>query len=102
MSLSWLAESNSCESKTELEFELELEQDDDAEEDDQTQARSSLKLLYEAVKGAWVQSVLTRPPLVAQSSAFQRLEYILIGWFFGYGTPIDSKFLNSLMGVPST
>jgi hypothetical protein len=39
---------------------------------------------------------------VAQSSAFQRLECIFIAWFLGNGTPIDSKFLNSLMGVPST
>jgi hypothetical protein len=54
------------------------------------------------VKGARVQSVLIRPPLVAQSSAFQRLEYILICCFFGKGTPVDSKFLNSLMGFPST
>ena len=54
------------------------------------------------MKGACVQSVLISPPLVAQSSAFQRLEYILIGWFFGNGTPFDSKFLNSLMGVPFT
>ena len=67
----------------------------------QTQA-FALKFLYEAVKGVYVQSVLTSPSLVAQSSAFQRLEYILIGWFFGNGTPFDSKFLNSLMGVPST
>ena len=54
------------------------------------------------MKGACVQFVLTSPPLVAQSSVFQRLEYILIGWFFGNGTPFDSKFLNSLMGVPFT
>ena len=67
----------------------------------QTQA-FALKFLYEAVKGACVQSVLTSPPLVAQSSAFQRLECIFIAWFLGNGTPIDSKFLNSLMGVPST
>lgn len=94
-------ESNCCESKTELvEFEFELQEVEP--EDRQMQALSALKFLYEAVKGAWDQSVLTRPPLVAQSSAFQRLEYILMDWFFGYGTPIDSKFLNSLMGVPST
>ena len=54
------------------------------------------------MKGACVQSVLMSPPLVAQSSAFHKLEYILIGWFFGKGTPILSEFLNSLMGVPST
>ena len=77
-----------------------VELQEDAPED-HVQA-SALKFLYEAVKGAWLQSVLTSPPLVAQSSAFQRLEYILIGWFFGNGTPIDSEFLNSLMGVPST
>lgn len=95
-------ESNSSESKTDL-VELEFEEVQEVEpEDRHTQALSSLKFLYEAVKGAWVQSVLTRPPLVAQSSAFQRLEYILMGRFFGYGTPIDSMFLNSLMGVPST
>lgn len=54
------------------------------------------------MNGAFVQSVLTSPPLVAQLSAFHKLEYILIGWFFGKGTPIVSEFLNSLMGVPST
>ena len=54
------------------------------------------------MKGALDQSVFTNPPLVAQSSAFQRLEYILMGWFFGKGTPIDSAFLNSLMGTLST
>jgi len=54
------------------------------------------------VNGAFVQSVLTSPPLVAQLSAFHKLEYILIGWFFGKGTPIVSEFLNSLMRVPST
>ena len=69
--------------------------------EDQTHA-SALKFLYEAVNGAFDQSVFTRPPLVAQSSAFQRLEYILIGWFFVNGTPIDSEFSNSLIGVPST
>lgn len=62
-----------------------------------------LKFLREAVNGGCDQSVLTSPPLVAQSSAFQRLEVILIGWFFGKGIPIlDSRFLNSLMGMPST
>ena len=25
-----------------------------------------------------------------------------MGWFLGYETPMDSEFLNSLMGVPST
>ena len=80
--------------------EGEFEPQEDAPEV-QTQA-FALKFLYKAVKGACVQSVLTSPPLVAQSSAFQRLEYILIGWFFGNGTPFDSKFLNSLMGVPFT
>lgn len=68
---------------------------------DQTQA-VAVKFLKAAVKGSLVQSVFTRPPLVAQSSAFQRLAYTLIGWFFGYGTSCDSKFLNALMGVPST
>ncbi|KAK7822004.1 putative xyloglucan endotransglucosylase/hydrolase protein 23, partial [Quercus suber] len=58
--------------------EGEFEPQEDAPEV-QTQA-FALKFLYEAVKGACVQSVLTSPPLVAQSSAFQRLEYILIGW----------------------
>ncbi|KAJ8433759.1 hypothetical protein Cgig2_025922 [Carnegiea gigantea] len=52
-----------------------------------------------AVNGALVQSILTRPPWIAQSSAFQRLEYILIGWFFGKGTTMDSKFLNCPIGV---
>ena len=78
----------------------EFEPQEEAPED-QTQALA-LKFLYEAVKGAWLQSVFTKPPLVAQSSAFHRLEYILIAWFFGYGTPFDSKFLNFLIGVPST
>ena len=100
MSLFWLVESNSSFSHPLFEDEevLELQEDDP---EDHTQALA-LKFLYEAVKGAWPQSVFTSPPLVAQSSAFQRLEYILMGWFFGYGTPRDSAFLNSLMGVPST
>ncbi|PKI59846.1 hypothetical protein CRG98_019728 [Punica granatum] len=59
-------------------------------------------LPYEAVKGVLDESVLMRQPLTAQSSAFHRLEYILIGWSFGNGTPIDPAFLNSPIGVPST
>lgn len=54
------------------------------------------------MNGALDQSVLTRPPLVAQSSAFHKLAYNLIGLFFGNKTPIDSEFLNSLIGVSST
>ena len=81
-----------------LEDEFELQEETPL---DQTQALA-LKFLKDAVKGAWFQSVLTRPPLVAQSSAFQRLEYILMDWFFGYGTPAESRFLNSLIGLPST
>jgi len=79
----------------------EEEEHEEEPEEDQTQA-SALKFLYEAMNGAWLQSVFTSPPLVAQSSASHRLEYILIGWFLGKGTPFVSKFLNSLMGVPST
>ncbi|GER41768.1 methionine aminopeptidase 1B [Striga asiatica] len=45
---------------------------------------NALKFVYEAVKGAWLQSVFTSPPLVAQSSAFQRLEYTHMGWLFGW------------------
>ena len=77
-------------------FEL---QEDDPEDHKHALA---LKFLYDAVKGACVQSVFTSPPLVAESSAFQRLEYNLMGCFFGNGMPIDSEFLNFLMGVPST
>uniref|UniRef100_A0A9I9E7D2 Uncharacterized protein n=1 Tax=Cucumis melo TaxID=3656 RepID=A0A9I9E7D2_CUCME len=65
----------------------------DVDEEDETE---------EASNGAWVQSVFTSPPLVAQLSAFHKLEYILIGCFFGKGTPIDSELLNSLIGVSST
>jgi len=79
----------------------EEEAHEEEPEEDHTQA-SALKFLYEAMNGAWLQSVFTSPPLVAQSSASHRLEYILIGCFFGNGTPFVSKFLNSLMGVPST
>lgn len=68
---------------------------------DPTQALA-LKFLYDAVNGAFDESVFTLPPCVAQSSAFQRLEYTLIAWLWGKGTPIDSKFLNSLIGVVST
>ena len=81
-----------------MEAELELQEDFPLA---QMQALA-LKFLYDAVNGALHQSVLTRPPWVAQSSAFHRLEYILIGWLFGNGTAIASEFLNSLMGVPST
>lgn len=74
-------------------------------QDDEPGARTqalALKFLKEAVKGAFDQSVFTRPPMVAQSSAFHRLAYILIGWLLGKGTPIDSKLLNTLMGMLST
>ena len=91
--------SSSCVNQALL-LEAELELQDDLPFD-QMQA-SALKFLYDAVNGAFDQSVFTLPPWVAQSSAFQRLEYILIAWLFGKGTPIDSKFLNSLIGVPST
>ena len=71
--LSWLVESNSCESQALLveveEGEFELQ--DDAPED-QTHSL--------AVKGACVQSVLTSPPPVAQSLAFHMLGFILIDW----------------------
>lgn len=67
---------------------------------DHTQALA-LKFLKEAVKGACVQSVLISPPLVAQSSAFQRLKCIFIAWFLGNGIPLEFMFLNCLMGVPS-
>src|SRR4051812_28444053 len=43
---------------------------------------------YSATKGALVQSVLTRPPCVAQSSADQMLEKAYIGRFVGNGTPL--------------
>ncbi|MCH93084.1 hypothetical protein A2U01_0014032, partial [Trifolium medium] len=58
-----------------------LEEQEEPEEV-QTQA-CALKFLYVAVNGAWAQSVFTSPPLVAQFSAFHRLEYILMAWFFG-------------------
>lgn len=82
-----------------MEFEFELLHEDFPA--DQVQA-FAVKFLKVAVNGALVQSVLTRPPIVAQSSAFQRLAYTLIGWFLGYGTPRESEFLNTLIGVPST
>lgn len=81
--------------------ELEGEEEQEEEPEDQMHAWV-LKFLYEAVKGALLQSVLTSPPRVAQSSAFQRLEYIHIAWFFGNGIPLDPRFLNSRIGVPST
>ncbi|BAS99289.1 Os06g0696450, partial [Oryza sativa Japonica Group] len=68
---------------------------------DQTQA-SALKSRKEATKGALLQSALTRPPCVAQSSAFHRLAYTRIGWLLGNATPRASWFLKSLIGVPST
>jgi len=76
---------------------------EEQEEPEEVQIQAfALKFLYEAMNGALVQSVFTIPPLVAQLSAFQRLEYILMAWFFGKATPFDSKFLNSLIGIPST
>ncbi|KAL8130070.1 hypothetical protein V2J09_019225 [Rumex salicifolius] len=71
-------------------------------QDEDEEQELILKSLKEAVNGALLQSAFTLPPCVAQSSAFQRLEYIFIGWLFGNGTPIDSMFLNSLIAVPST
>lgn len=63
---------------------------------------STWKLLYVAMKGALDQSVFSSPPLVAQSSAFQRLEYIFMGWLNGNFTPKSLQFLNTLMGTSST
>lgn len=60
------------------------------------------KPLYEAMKGALDQSVFSSPPLVAQSSAFHRLEYIFIGWLNGKRTPKSLQFLNTLIGMSST
>lgn len=74
-----------------LELDLEWQEDEPTDENQ-----------MHALNGALLQSVFTRPPCVVQSSAFHRLEYILIAWFFGYGTPTLSEFLNSLIGVPST
>ena len=54
-------------------------QDDDDDDDPEWTQALALKFLYDAVNGACVQSVFTSPPLVAQSSAFHKLEYILIG-----------------------
>ena len=71
--------------------------------DHQTQDSLASKFRYEAVNGAWFQSVSAKPPLNTKSLALLRLEYILIGCLFGYGTPIDdSKFLNTRIGEPST
>nr|ACN33275.1 unknown [Zea mays] len=67
----------------------------------QTQA-SALKPRKEATKGALDQSALTRPPCVAQSSAFHRLAYSLMGCVLGNATPRASWFLKSRTGVPST
>ncbi|MFS7985568.1 hypothetical protein Hanom_Chr11g00999931 [Helianthus anomalus] len=61
----------------------------------------ALNFRYEAVKGALVQSVFTRPPWVAQSSAFHKLAYTLIGWLLGKGTPAASWLLNTLTGMLS-
>jgi len=44
---------------------------------------------------------LDEPAHVAQSSAFRRLEYNLMGWFLGNGIPLDSWFLKSLIGMLS-
>lgn len=61
-----------------------------------------LKFLKVAVNGAFFQSVLIDPPLVAQLSASQSVEYNLIGCFLGKATPTDSMFLKTLMAIPST
>ena len=47
---------------------------------------------------------MTRPPYVAQSSAFHRLAYsrIGLGWLLGNATPRASLFFNARIGVPST
>lgn len=63
---------------------------------------STWKLLYEATNGALDQSVFSSPPLVAQSSAFHRLEYIFMGWSNGNLTPKSLLFLNTLIGTSST
>jgi len=97
LSLFWFVESSCGYNQALSEEELDLQEEIPL---DKTQPLA-LKFLKEAVNGAWLQSVFTSPPLVAQSSAFHRLEYNLIGCFFGYRTPSLSKFLNSLIGLPS-
>lgn len=60
------------------------------------------KFLYVAMKGACVQSVLTLPPCVAQSSAFQIELYTPIAWSLGNGIPLFSMLVCTLIGVSST
>lgn len=54
------------------------------------------------MKGAWLQSVLTLPPCVAQSSAFHIELYTPMGWSFGYGNPCFSMLVWTRIGVSST
>ena len=54
------------------------------------------------MKGAWDQSVLTLPPCVAQSSAFQIELYTPMAWSLGNGNPLFSMFGCTLIGVSST
>ena len=49
-------------------------QEDDVDDEEPARQALAFKFLYEAVKGACFQSVFTRPPCVAQSSAFHKLE----------------------------
>ena len=60
------------------------------------------KPLYDVTNGACAQFVFTRPPCVAQSSAFQIELYTPIAWSFGKGMPLCSKLECTLIGVSST
>ncbi|ONK72213.1 uncharacterized protein A4U43_C04F17010 [Asparagus officinalis] len=52
------------------------------------------------MNGAWLQSVFTLPPCVAQSSAFHTDAYIFMGWLIGYG--FGSLRARMRMGMLST
>jgi hypothetical protein len=67
----------------------------------QTHELLALNRRYAATNGASDQSVLTRPPCVAHSSAFQMLANTCTGCRVGNGTPFASLFLKTLIGVPS-
>lgn len=63
---------------------------------------SILWFLNEAMKGPFDQSILSRPPPVAQLSPFHRLVLMLIGCHLGNATPLSAWFLYTLMGTQST
>jgi len=62
---------------------------------------SSSNFLHDAMKGAWLQSILSSPPLVAHELPSQMLENTCMGWW-GYINAVSSVFRSTRTGTEST